>query len=179
MFLRLRLKGKRMNKVIAIIGRAPCWWADLGNLLLMIPEVGIMTIGKDCEYQGHVDYFATYHPADIPLYKAKRNLAGQNTDYKIVCHVSEEKRPADLVFRYEHPSGSSALLGTQAAIFSGYEKVVLCGCPLEGVNEQNYSYSSFQKGWIKHKAGLGNKVRSMSGWTAKFLGIPNKEWLQA
>lgn len=168
-----------MNTVIAIIGRAPCWGMDFLSLQSFISkdQIDIMTIGKDCEYSGHVDFFATYHPADIPTYRAKRKLAGQNTDYKVICHVNEENRPADLVFRYEHPSGSSALLGTQAAIYSGYNKIVLCGCPMEGVNENNYSYSSFQKGWIKHKAGLENKVRSMSGWTAKFLGTPDKEWL--
>jgi len=168
-----------MNEVIAIIGRAPCWSADFKSLTAMVPEVDVMTVGKDCEYAGHVDFFATYHPADIPVYFTKRKSSGQNTDYKVICHVNEENRPADLVFRYEHPSGSSALLGTQAAIYLGYKKIVLCGCPLEGVNEQNYSYTSFQKGWVKHKAGLENKVRSMSGWTAKFLGQPDLEWLQS
>lgn len=168
-----------MSPVIAIIGRAPCWSADFKSLTVMVPEVDIMTVGKDCEYAGHINFFATYHPADIPVYKAKRSSAGQNIDYKIVCHVNEKDKPADLVFRYEHPSGSSALLGTQAAIFSGYKKIVLCGCPLEGVNENNYSYTSFQKGWVKHKAELGNCVRSMSGWTAKFLGKPDLEWLES
>lgn len=168
-----------MNDVIAIIGRAPCWSADFKSLMEMVPEVDIMTVGKDCEYAGHVDFFATYHPADIPVYKVKRTASGLNTDYKIVCHVNEKDKPADLVFRYEHPSGSSALLGAQAAIYLGHKKIVLCGCPLEGVNENNYSYTSFQKGWVKHKAELENKVRSMSGWTAKFLGQPDLEWLQS
>jgi len=168
-----------MNDVIAIIGRAPCWSEDFNSLMAMVPEVDIMTVGKDCEYAGHVDFFATYHPADIPAYKAKRTASGRNTDYKIICHVNEKDKPADLVFRYEHPSGSSALLGAQAAIYLGYKKIVLCGCPLEGVNENNYSYTSFQKGWVKHKAELGNKVRSMSGWTAKFLGKPDLEFFES
>jgi hypothetical protein len=169
-----------MNDVIAIIGRAPCWAMDFFSLQSFISKdkMDIMVIGKDCEYAGHIDFFATYHPADIPVYKAKRKLAGQNTDYKIVCHVNEKDKPVDLLFRYEHPSGSSALLGTQAAIYSGYKKIVLCGCPLEGVNEQNYSYTSFQKGWVKHKAELEDKVRSMSGWTAKFLGKCDEEWIK-
>ena len=169
-----------MNDVIAIIGRAPCWAMDFFSLQSFISKdkMDIMVIGKDCEYAGHIDFFATYHPADIPVYKAKRKLAGQNTDYKIVCHVNEKDKPVDLVFRYEHPSGSSALLGTQAAIYSGYKKIVLCGCPLEGVNEQNYSYTSFQKGWMKHKAELEDKVRSMSGWTKFFLGEPTINWLK-
>ena len=169
-----------MNDVIAIIGRASCWEMDFLSLQNFVSKdkMDIMVIGKDCEYAGHVDFFATYHPADIPVYKVKRKAAGQNTDYKIICHVNEKDKPVDLLFRYEHPSGSSALLGTQAAIYSGYKKIVLCGCPLEGVNEQNYSYTSFQKGWVKHKAELEDKVRSMSGWTAKHLGKCDEEWLK-
>lgn len=166
------------RSVIAIIGRAPNWKHDLDLLKSMAGEVDILAVGKGCPYNGHVDFFATYHTNEISIYKKQREQAGLNTDFIVVSHVEEKGVPVDLIFPYEKPSGSSALLGVFAAINSGYKKIVLCGCPLEGVNEKKYSYETFKQGWIKHKAELGDKVRSMSGWTEIFLGGVTLEWLK-
>jgi hypothetical protein len=165
------------NKVIALVGCASNWQRDLDSLGELGASFDVMAIGLDCPYKGNVKYFATYHIADIPLYQIKRGREGLNTDYKIIAHKSDKKNHVDAVFEYQSPSGSSALLGVFASLEFGYDKIVLCGCPLEGANAKKHPYSVFRKGWQVHKNEVIGKVKSMSGWTAEFLGKPTREWL--
>jgi len=142
-----------------------------------------MAIGLDAvdKYSWNIKYVATYHPDDIPLIKDRRAKIGGNTDYLIISHVeffNGAKVDVDIVEPYEPPSGSSALLGTLAAIRMGYDKIILCGCPLIGRNDKNQSYEDFREGWIAKKNVVIGKVKSMSGWTKEFLGGVTEEWLK-
>lgn len=179
-------------KAVAVIGCSPDWEADFNKLKEICSNLIIVAVGLDCPYKGRVDYFATLHIEDIIVYYDKRQKEGLNTDYKVIAHTNDfikyekehRKKVAynrikiDIVCPYEPPSGSSALLATNAMIKEGFDKIVLCGCPLEGMNKTKQSYVQFQKGWKKHRALLGDKVRSMSGWTRELLGEPNLEWIK-
>lgn len=171
-----------MKRVIVIIGSAPNWEQDFNNMCMMIHDLfDVMAIGMSCPYEGKVDWFATYHLKDLPVYRAKREKAGLNTDYRIITHEDKVKDRIDLpqiIIPYKPPSGSSALLGTFAAIKLGYEKIILCGCPLEGINSRKSSYVQFRKGWAHHKNEVLKYTRSMSGWTKELLGSPDAEWLK-
>ena len=79
--------------------------------------------------------------------------------------------------KYDLPSGSSAITGTIAALRLGYKKVLLCGCPLEGKAPEGNPYEAFQPGWVAKKDIFEGRVKSVSGWTKKFLGGQN-DWLQ-
>lgn len=164
-------------QAVGIIGCAPNWKVDLDILKGLTDSLIVIAVGLDCPYDGIVDYFATYHTIDIEPYRRKREAKGLNTDYKVISHVKEKNKSIDLIYPYEKPSGSSSLLAAIAAVNQGYKKIVLCGCPLEGVNDQGVSYKGFQQGWIKHVKKLNGCVRSMSGWTKEFLGEPTKEFL--
>jgi len=151
----------------------------------MIPDYrkyDFMAIGLDAVhlYQWNIKYVATYHPDDIPKIKERREKIG-NTDYLLICHVNEvdgkKVEGVDIVTPYEPPSGSSALLGALTAIRMGYEKIILCGCPLIGSNGANQTYEGFREGFIRKKEALKGKVKSMSGWTKEFLGEPTTEWI--
>mgnify|MGYP001190250737 CR=1 FL=1 len=151
----------------------------------MIPDYrkyDFMAIGLDAVhlYPWDIKYVATYHPEDIPLIKERRKPIG-NTDYILICHVDffegKKVEGVDVVTPFEAPSGSSSLLGATTAIRMGYEKIILCGCPLDGSNGKNQSYEDFRKGWERKEKELMGKVKSMSGWTKKFLGEPTTEWL--
>jgi hypothetical protein len=49
---------------------------------------------------------------------------------------------------------------------------------MEGPNKSGITpYHTFQKGWVARAAEVAYSVRSMSGWTSLFLGLPTKEWL--
>ncbi len=179
--------------MVAVVGCSLEWASDLNRLREMFASPVIVAVGLDCPYREKVDYFATYHIEDINAYFEKRCKEKLNLDYKVITHtddfikyekgtrkkVKKEKTIIDIIYPYEPPSGSSSLLATKAMIKQGFDKIVLCGCPLEGTNKDNLSYTQFQRGWMKHRVSLGDKVRSMSGWTKEFLGEPTKEWVEA
>lgn len=166
-----------MNPVV-VIGSAECWNTDLENFRQLCQNFDIIAIGFDCQYQGKIDFFATYHYPDIQKYKEKRIQNGLDIDFKVIHHKTGRKKTGiDIIEPYQPPTGSSALLGVLSAISQGYKKIVLCGCPMEGKSAWTPSYKVFQRGWIRKSKEVAPFVRSMSGWTASFLGSPSKEWI--
>jgi hypothetical protein len=170
-------------KPIVLIGRAICWSSGLEEIKKLCPEFDVMAVGMDCPYEGEVQYLVTYHYKDIKEYIKKRKKNGLSTKFLSISHVKKTPKnilieEVDIVEPHKDPSGSSSLLGTAAAIRLGYQKIILCGCPLEGRNQEDTrSYNHFQRGWEKRREEVINYTRSMSGWTKIFLGYPTKEWL--
>lgn len=163
-----------MNNII-LVGRGPNWLGDFEKASSLFEKHDVIAIGGDCLYKGHINFMATYHEKDIFPYFQKRKLEGLNTNYKVIHH--EKRKDVDIIIPYEEPSGSSALLACFASIKMGYDKIVLCGCPLDGLNDKKHPYSMFQKGWEFHFNKVKNQARSMSGWTQKLLGGPTQEWI--
>jgi len=161
---------------IALIGRADCWKQDLCEFKKLTDVFDVMTIGLDCPYAGDIQYFVTYHYKDIPEYIARRKSVEANIDFLVIGH--KNRLGVDIVQPHKEPSGSSSMMGAIAAINLGYKKIILCGCPLEGMGVNGLSYNQFQKGWIARLREVEDYVRSMSGWTQKFLGSPTIEWLK-
>lgn len=166
-----------MKPNLCIIGSHPAALADIESMPNGAPW-DYMAIGLDAadKYLGEIRYIATYHPVEIDMIRERRRAAGGNLDYRAIAH--ESKPGIDIVITdWWTPSGSSALLGTQAALRLGYRRIVLCGCPLTGVSLKGSKYETFQRGWTARKKEVAPYVRSMSGWTAAFLGKPTVEWL--
>ena len=163
---------------IVLIGAAERAKRDLDSFEVLCYNYDIMAIGidalKNCEQP--VKYVATYHPEDIPLIK-KEMLAKGFHGYKIIHQ--DKIADVDIVELFVPPSGSSALLGTLAAIKLGYTKIILTGCPLIGQDrtKAKFDYATFREGWKNKEVVVKSNVRSMSGWTAEFLGMPTTEWL--
>ncbi len=175
--------------IFVILGSAPNLYDDYNRLRSLIDEQKMIfcVIGLSSTklWDKHAHYIASYHPKDFIEIKKIREERGLNIDYKIISHENypvidnknKERLQTNIIIPYEKPSGSSALLGTLAGIKEGYKKIVLCGCPLEGVNAKKSSYNVFRKGWLAKKEQVKFFVRSMSGWTQQILGEPTKEWL--
>lgn len=166
-----------MMPSLCIVGSHP----DVTNEIEAVPKYGawdVMAIGLDAvnKYLERILYVATYHPVEIEKIRERRRSVGGNLDYKVISH---EKHPGvDIIITdWWKPTGSSALLGVQAALRMGYRKIVLCGCPLIGINDKGSKYENFQSGWKKHREEVAPYVRSMSGWTREFLSMPTVEWL--
>lgn len=166
-----------MNNLI-ITGSAPCTLEDLSNIPFPHDRFDFMAIGLDAvdKYKMPIRYVATYHPAEIDEIRKRREDFGGNTDYEVISHEARSNVHLCIVDWWK-PSGSSALLGVQAALHLGYHRIILCGCPLTGKNEKNGSYEVFRKGWEVHREKFKNSVRSMSGWTCELLGLPTEEWI--
>jgi len=162
---------------LIVTGSHPNVLADIAS----VPRAGafdFMAIGLDAvdKYAWPIRWCATFHPAEIPSIRARREGRIGRVDFSIISH---EKRDYVELFINDWwmPSGSSALLGVQAALRLGYRRIVLAGCPLTGKNIEGGDYENFRKGWEPRLKELGGRVRSMSGWTADFLGRPTDEWL--
>lgn len=172
-----------MKDRIIILGIAPCLEEDLSKVANH-DQYDFMGIGLDCSDRVlfNVQHFATYHTTEFPELKNRRQRAGGNIDYITHSH----QQPADRLWPLVAPSplsGSSSFLGTQAAVGMGYTKIILCGCPMQGMNHdpnKRERYDNFQKGWLKFaKEMFKGRVRSMSGFTADLLGYPTREWLES
>jgi hypothetical protein len=182
------------NNTLIIIGAAPCVREDIDLALLLVGCSSIldrcpfdfMAIGLDAvdKYSWPVKYFVTYHPAEIEEAKERRKKAGGNTDYMVIAHQQHAEKATGrdlvgLIIPCEPPSGSSALLGVLAGIQLGYEKIIVCGCPLTGINDKGYDYANFRVGWTAKLSEIKDKTRAMSGWTKELLGAPDQEWLSS
>lgn len=167
-----------------LIGAAPCAPDDIRHAVEIIRHAGAdyhqTCIGKTASavLKPQCEYLATYHPAQLPEIREQRRRDGCNLDYRVISH---ETRPEVSILEPLPPgerSGSSALLAALAALRLGYDRIILCGCPLTGKNDKGSDYESFRIGWQNKQKYLDDRVRSLSGWTRELLGAPTKEWLE-
>lgn len=168
-----------------IVGAAQCVVNDMYEAIKLIEsengysEFDYIAIGFDAinKCRWPIQYFATYHPSEIAMTKERRAGMGGNTDYKVISHIQYQDM-VDMIIPFEAPSGSSALLGVLAAIKMGYQKIIVCGCPLIGCNDKGYDYANFRKGWEAKLNEIQAFTRSMTGWTREILGAPTREWIK-
>jgi hypothetical protein len=72
-------------------------------------------------------------------------------------------------------SGSSGLFACQVALSHGYDKVVLCGVPMDG-NKNVFrgkdwkDFNIYRQTWLDNLFRIEEKVVSQGGWTADLLG---------
>ena len=165
-----------MNKHLFIVGSANNATEDVECFLKQFPiDCRYMSVGLDaCKLPYIWSYIATYHPEE-DIKGLLSIMKKQSEPYQIIGH--KQVPYVDIVVPFEKPSGSSALLGSLAAIQMGFNKIILCGCPLQGVNDKKSPYEQFHKGWEAKADEVKPFVRSMSGWTAEFLGKPTIEWM--
>jgi len=83
--------------------------------------------------------------------------------------------------------GSTSLFAVFTALAMGYKKVVLAGCPLDSrghwyeapeIKGPVWNGEDYQA-WLDFgRQDQGQKVKSLSGYTAQILGEPTKRWLR-
>jgi len=189
-----------MNDKCVILGTAPCLETDLDDLASIGTGNGFdfFAVGLDCadRYLGRIDHAVSYHPKEFQEFRERRAKVGGNLDY--VTHSHNENGKPDRVWPYMAPSGSSAMLGVEAALGLGYAKVIVAGVSL-----YDKAYKRFQAGWkirfdgsredyaneLQHgtyREGVINalrdnkdRVRAMSGYPREILGAPTGEWLNS
>lgn len=186
----LREKKEMKQPILAIVGSAPNALDDLRDLTLIadLERDCVMAIGLDAidRIRGRCRYVVTNHFEDVEAIQDKM-ARHENHDWFLVAPapLDPSRNPwagieIDIVEPYYPPvgrSGSSAMTGTLAALRMGYDRIVLCGCPLTGNAPEGNPYEAFRLGWEDRKDELIGRVKSMSGWTRELLGAPTKEWI--
>ncbi len=161
--------------ILVIYGAAATAMEEMIEARRVVDRAVTMGVGLDVAAE-RIDFkwIVTLHPDEAQEIKDRRYNAG----LPVVPVIGHEGRSGvDIVYPYEAPSGSSALHGVLWGLDNGYNRVVVCGCPLEGKNKSGTGYEQFRTGWEARKDRISENVRSMGGWTAELLGKPTTDWI--
>lgn len=127
----------------------------------------IMIVNKVVKYHPKYHHWVSYHPE---VFMMKTAWCG-------ITHSNNTKtfRP-DCLWKHNNEGGTSSLFGLEIAKKLGYNKIVLCGCPLTG----ECGHSTVVYSW-KIKIGKSpdwykENVRSYSGKTKQLLGDAKGWW---
>ena len=175
-----------MAKRCLVLGSANCLRDDLRRALAMGEFEGVVAAKHaGVEWTGELDAWVSLHPDRFQSLIAERAKKGSppaqrhygHQAYPGVCEAMDYK------FKDQRRSGSSGLFACKVAIDLGFDRLVLCGIPLEkefgridGKSHWNGA-TSFRQGFLEARPSLMGRARSMSGWTQLILGAPTSEWL--
>jgi hypothetical protein len=175
-----------MGKIAFVYGGAKTLQDDIDAAhALCKPDTIIACNDAGMEYEGVLPHFCTLHTELVPQWLEDRrskclpdplNFWTSNVKTIPECHAGLYKQVPPW-------GGSSGLLCVTVAMHLGYDKIILCGVPLDR-RAEHYNYpgewmdaTRYRSAWTKHKGLMMGKVRSFQGWTAAIIGEPTKEWL--
>jgi hypothetical protein len=181
-----------MKKAI-VIGSAPCVHEDVFNAPDW-PKIVVNWAGL--RHLGPIEFWASIHRR--LLYKAipLRKEAGGTMRFTAFTVVPKGRKlrkvptPTRITQRKQRMgSGSSGLFAVECALSLGYQRLLLCGIPLEGDTSLQFEdqeeerircnqsfVTSFRAAWENHYDELAPHIRSMSGWTRELFGSP-EDWI--
>jgi predicted SAM-dependent methyltransferase len=114
------------------------------------------------------------HPTKLADWLRRREANGHPAPSQVWAHRSGP----NVTHHVEDWAGSSGLFSVKIARKLGFERIILCGVPMEPsakhvVRAQPWPAAvTFRRGWEKYKGEIAPFVRSMSGWTAEMFGRP-------
>jgi predicted SAM-dependent methyltransferase len=114
------------------------------------------------------------HPTKLADWLKRREANGHPAPSQVWAHRSGP----NVTHHVEDWAGSSGLFSVKIARKLGFERIILCGVPMEPsakhvVRAQPWPAGvTFRRGWEKYKGEIAPFVRSMSGWTAEMFGRP-------
>ena len=120
------------------------------------------------------------HPTKLADWLKRREANGHPAPSQVWAHRSGP----NVTNHVEDWAGSSGLFACKIARQLGFERIILCGVPMEPsakhvVRGQPWPAGvTFRRGWERHKEEIKPFVRSMSGWTAEQFGRPSVETLR-
>jgi hypothetical protein len=176
-----------MADIAVVIGGGAGVWAELDTAQAMIgmhDPVIIAANHAGRDYPGAVDHWATMHPDLMQRWIRDRAVAAGRPPAGQLWHARHRQSPMPGSMPVESWGGSSGLLCVKIALDLGFRRVILCGVPMDQ-NACHYDRpgkkwteaAQYRAAWERRVRDIGGRVRSMSGWTAKLLGMPTKEWL--
>jgi hypothetical protein len=183
-----------MSECGIVIGSAPCvdedvWLAPAWDRIV-INHAGIREFGP-------ISMWVSLHFRLLSRLMETRKELGYPMNFSAYAKLpSDESHIVSAGIRIRQAphldacgNGSSGLLAVLTALSCGYDKLILCGIPLEGnetlqengkletrVERKVPAFERFRHPWVLNKERLAPHVRSLSGWTREFFGGP-EEWI--
>lgn len=137
-------------------------------------------------WPGRLDAWVTLHPEKLTEWRDQRRANGHPDAARYLVHGYNVPLWSELVeFRFpgQGDSGSSGMFTAKAALIDlGADRAVLAGIPMNRAphffDSQTWqSAGGYREIWNQVPAEYRARIRSMSGWTAEYLGYPTTEWL--
>ena len=160
------------------LGGAECVWRDYKKARTLCPHTDVGAVNEaGINYEGRLTLWATLHPEKAAKWHKAREQAGRNSDFLAVSHKRVAGARVDEIYP-ETSKGSSGLYLCEIAIALGYQRIIVCGMPMDDrphfFDEKRWmDFRAYRKGWLQ----ASSKIRSMSGWTREVLGAPDNAWL--
>ena len=174
-----------------VLGSAPCLWDDIdASNDITSGEFEIIAVnGAGVLFEGNLDIWVSVHGPKLVNWIEKRRALGLDMNFDAYANFAKSEKSGDVI-RWNRSScnGSSGLLAALVAIELGFDKLILCGMPIDGENRITSDgevaagmtpYHHYQRGWTLLQGILREHVRSMSGWTRETFGAPTAEWLNS
>lgn len=181
--------------LMIIVGSAACVRADLAALRRLLGKrpwptglPPVIAINRQIsDFAGDIVAGVTLHPENAPDFRAGRQ---QQAPWKLWTGREGDDRPGvdRTINRHFAWHGTSAAFAVQVGLeHLGATKLVLVGCPIDATPHYDGPHTLddrgrlnwYREGWTKMPPHIRARVRSMSGWSADYLGAPDKEWLRA
>lgn len=183
-------------KTCLVLGGASCVWDDLEQAKEFGPFDATIAINDMlAHYSGQIDFAVSLHPEKYAEWMAGRDAKGYQRPKVFVAHSNNTEQgrqkafPLDIVMDYRWPgmsaSGSSGLFAVKVAVEQGFDRIILCGVPMDGKQSHFFDKTpwsevhSFTEAWSIAHEFIRNVTRSMSGNTKEWLGYPSKDWLKS
>lgn len=178
-----------------VLGGANTLWDDVaGALALGSFDVVVACNDASAAWPGRLDAAVSLHAEKFGLWMERRSRAGHPAPGAVVGHSTVRQgiiRVSEVLtdfveyrFTGQQDSGSSGLFALKYALEDmGASRAVLCGVPILDSGAHFFdpnpwgAAASHRRGWVQARPVIGDRARSMSGWTADTLGRPTKEWL--
>lgn len=174
--------------VALVLGSAQCVDDDIARAAAIGEFDGVVACNGMIErWPVRLDAAVTLHPEKLNEWLWRRQDNGYPPPRCVVTSDRYECASADIKTAPRMPgqteAGSSGLFAVKVALCDlGYDKVICCGIPLTSMPHagdiEPWSVAAlYRGGWVQAMEFMKRRVRSMSGWTADFLGQPTADWM--
>jgi len=173
-----------------ILGGAACVWDDLARAERLCDVDCVIAINDaGASHNGHLDHWVSLHPEKFQVWMDRRNRRRLPPPGTVWFHRGvgerEVRRFGGEFQSTEDWGGSSGLFAVKVALEQGASHVILCGVPMDPEQGHYFDEKPWKDGrryhaaWEKRREEMADRVRSMSGWTARLLGEPDEVWLSS
>lgn len=175
-------------RVALVLGGAACVYDDARRATTLLADHGltfdlIVAANQIGIAWPRITDWVTLHPELFLGWQQQRAARGLNEDYLACSSDYLRKGPKPRIDAIiKDWGGSSGLFGVNRALDRGATHVICAGVPMNRAPHFNgekawQDANSFTPAWKRWQKRFAPYTRSMSGWSAEFLGQPDAEFL--